>query len=225
MSVYQLNRVETTDPYISKFIDQDNKDTTALFTNRNQEQLTVTYTSDDGIFSVVNGLVVDHIKHDNSTNNVSQVTTVADKHNHAVFAYEHGKNGSDEKWVSVNWYDRLVNKWKVKTIKGTSPLLLTDEYRDYLLERAEVILYYIDANNSLSYFLQSDGFTESNIVLKLRNHEKLTKIGITKNNRIQLETIRPVTEITYSALLGQDGLPILDKNRNPIWVASHYPIT
>lgn len=224
MSIYQLKPVDSPHSYIYKFIEQDNTDTTALAKNRNNETLTVTYTKTDSLFALVNGRTTEHIRHDSETSNVSQLTTVADKHNFPVFAYEHNKHGSDEKWVSVNWYDKTTARWKVKTFIGKTPLLLTDEHRDHLLENAEVILYYVDNSNNLSYFIQSDGFTASAVSAKLRKNERLVKIGLTKSNRIQLETIRPVTEITYTPLLGVHGLPILDKDRNPIWVGYHHPI-
>lgn len=224
MNMYNVKLADTKQPYTSHFIDQNNSDVTAQTKNRKNERLTVDYLPTDLIFSVVNGFSTEHIRHDNNVSNISNLTVVADKNNRPVFAYQHDKNGSNEKWVSVNWYELETSKWKIRTFPGKSPLLVTDEHRENLLNRAEVILYFVGDNNTLSHCVLSDGFTAVNNSLTLRNKETLTKVGITKNNRIQVETTRPVTEITYNALLGSDGLPILDKDRNPIWVGKHHPI-
>ena len=220
---YTMKKVESKETYTKQFIDQVNSDTNATTKNRKNENLTVNYLSTDGIFSVVNGYSTEHIRHDSNISNISYVTVVADKHNHPVFAYQHDKDGSNEKCVSINWFDENLSRWKVKTFAGASPLLVTDEHRSTLLDYAEVICYFVQSN-SLKFNTLSKEFNDITTSTTLNKEEVLVKVGITKNHRIQLETTRPVTEISYSALLDFKGLPILDKNRNPLWVGHHHPI-
>lgn len=210
--------------YLSSFIDEDNTDIIANTKSRKGLPLKVEFIPEQSWFNITRGSENVQVLINSNHSEVSNLTVTSTGRDEVVFAYQHKVRNDDVFYFTCVFWKEEHKTWYTTTKKGSSPLLVTDELRDNLLHQANVILYFINENNQLCHVSGINDFNTVVVNTQLRRDEKLVKVGITKGNRLQLLTTRPVGEIVYSALLGNKGKPILDKNRNPIWVGKQQPL-
>ena len=128
-----------------------------------------------------------------------------------------------ERCLEFNWYNPEQNRTIKMILQDVHSMhVLFDDKRISNEDTNDIILFYVRGSDRVVCArYQRDLFAVEYPLFLLRTGEKFVRVDVTTKNQIQFEIGKLQKPYTWVKLLGADGLPIYDHNRNPIWVVEN----